>query len=161
MPMSKRCVRVSKSGLRAITKNCRTVSFHTLEPLEPKSEYDRLYNENQVIENVLVKLNCIYHQNPSEDMFKDCQLNPQGDAIIIGMTYELEQQELIGTETDDYIHIPDKLLACHVKVDTLQYKVNQITLTSFLEGYPLTYSMSLSLDDTNNITKDKVTLYER
>lgn len=159
MAMSKRCLRISKSGKRAIAKNCRTSNFYTLEALPPQSEYERLYQDNQVIENVVVVLNTIYMQNPSEKVFMDNQLNPQGDALIIGMTRELEEQGLIGSETDDYLHIPDKLLACHVKVDNLKYVINQISLTSMLEGYPLTYSMSLSFEDRESIVKDTVTPY--
>lgn len=159
MPMSKRCLRISKSGKRAISKNCRTIGFYTLEPLNPKDDYERLYSENKVVENLVVTLNCIYQMNPSEKMFLDSQLNPQGDALIIGMTHELEENELIGSETDDYLHIPDKLSGCHVRVDNLKYFIKQITLTSFLEGYPLTYSMSLSFDDREGIVADTAVLY--
>lgn len=159
MPMSKKCKRISNSGLRAIRKYCRSVDFLTLDALEPKDEYDRLYNENQVIENVKMTLSCIYQQNPAEKAFLDASLNPQGNAIIIGMTRELEDLGVIGTETSDYIRIPDTMLGCHVRVDGLRYRIIQCVMTSYLEGYPLMYSISLGFDETDNEVKDTVTLY--
>lgn len=159
MAMSKRCLRISKSGLRAISKNCRKVSFLRLDQIEPQDDYERLYNENKVIELIPLSVDCIYQQNPSEEMFADAQLKAQGDAIITGMSYQLEQIGIIGSETDDYLHIPTTVMACHVEVDSLRYKVMQCTMTSFLEGYPLMYAMSLELDVTDNEVKESMSLY--
>lgn len=161
MAMSKRCTRISNSGLRAIRKHCRQVDFYTLDALEPKDDYERLYNENKVIENVKMTLSCIYQQNPAEKAFLDAQLNPQGDAIIMGMTRELEDLGVIGSETEDYVRIPEVMLGCHVRVDGLRYRIIQCVITSYLEGYPLMYSISLNYDETDNEVKDTVTLYGR
>lgn len=159
MSMSKRCKRISNYGRRAIKKHCREVSFRCLTEAKPTDDYERLYGEYKVIESVAMTLHCIYQQNPTEKMYEDAQLKAQGDAIIMGMSFELEELGIIGTETDDYIKIPTVVAACHVKIDSLRYTIAEVTMTSFLEGYPLMYSMSLKLDETPNEVAESMSLY--
>lgn len=143
--MSERCKRISKKGIAAMTKHGRIVKFCSLTTQPAKDEYQRLYNENETTENELMTLNCLYTQKPSEKVFKDNELNPQGDAVVSLMTYQLEQLNIIGETLDDYNRVAQMILGCRVVVDTLRYTVIQCVTTSVLEGYPLQLAMSLNL----------------
>lgn len=147
--VTKRCVTISQSFIRAMQKHGVALSLLPLVDNPPQNDYEALYGQQEVKYGAEVPLFGTLQVNPPEQFYKDMHLETKGDAVLILMSYSLQTSNLIGDTLLDYQSIPKKLLGNHVRIGTDYYRVDECKQESIYQGFPLQAISVLTFLKTN------------
>ena len=144
----KRCISISKKFERAINKYGSMIDIIMLTEGEPESQYDILYGQSEfdVAEDIHMKVLLLI--NPAEETYKDMHLEVNGDAVMVCMSYTVQDIGLIGNTLNDYLRIPEVLVGNHVKFGNLIYRIDEVKQTDIFMGFPLVAQCALNLYDS-------------